>query len=64
MNVVGDWRWSRMIEERAGEWERRRGGRRKRSGEGGERKGMLGRGVGKGNGGRIYFHHNYNLHSF
>ena len=38
MNVVGDWRWSRMIEERAGEWEKRRGGRRKRRGvERGER---------------------------
>ena len=38
MNVVGDWRWSRMIEERAGEWEKRRGGRRKRrGGERGER---------------------------
>ena len=38
MNVVGDWRWSRMIEERAEEWEKRRGGRRKRRGvERGER---------------------------
>ena len=36
-----------MGEEKRGEK------KEKRSGEGGERKGMLGRGVGKGNGGRI-----------
>ena len=54
MNVVGDWRWSRMIGKRAEEWEKRRGGRRRRRGgeRGGERNGMLRKGVGKRNGRR------------
>ena len=39
MNVVGDWRWSRMIEERAEEWEKRRGGEEKEEEGRGEERG-------------------------